>query len=58
MWVTDLGASPGHKPIIDQSCGALLFCLQLELIEIYPPATFLAPYNGSKTQLCPKKWPT
>ena len=25
MWVTDLGTSPGHKPIIDQSCGAVIF---------------------------------
>ena len=24
-WVPDLGTSPGHEPIIDQSCGAVLF---------------------------------
>ena len=24
-WVPDLGTSPGHEPIIGQSCGALLF---------------------------------
>ena len=25
MWVPDLGTSPGHKPIIDQSCRAVPF---------------------------------
>ena len=51
MWVPDLGTSPGHKPIIDQSCGPLLFFYLVELIEIYPPVPFPAPYNGTKTQV-------
>ena len=27
-WVPDLGTSPGHEPIIDQSCGAVFFSMQ------------------------------
>ena len=58
-WVPDLGTSPGHEPIIAQSCRAVLsWFFHVELIEIYPPVPFPSPYNGSKTHLCPNNWPT
>ena len=58
IWVPEVGTSRGHEPIIDQSCGAVLFFPLIELIEIYPPVTFPELYNRSETQLCPKYWPT
>ena len=39
IWVFEVGTSRGHKPIIDQSCGPVIFSL-IELIEIYLPVTF------------------
>ena len=33
-WVPASGTSPGHEPIIDQSCGAVPFFFHVELIEI------------------------
>ena len=58
IWVPEVGISRGHEPIIDQSCGAVIFFPLVELIEIYPPVTFPEPYSRSETQLCPKYWPT
>ena len=45
--VPGLGTSTGHKPIIDQSYGAVFF-FRVELIEIYPPVGFPGLYDGSK----------
>ena len=39
IWGFEVGTSRGHKPIIDQSCGAVIF-FQIALIEIYLPVTF------------------
>ena len=57
-WVPEVGTSRGYEPITDQSCGAIIFLPLVELIEIYPPATFPELYNRSETQFCPKYWPT
>ena len=56
-WVPDLGTSPGHEPIIDQSCGAVFF-FYVELIEIYPTVGFPCLYDGFKTQLWPNNCST
>ena len=54
-WVPDLGTSPGHEPIIDQSCGAVLFFSMQSSsrsIRQYPsrPHTVdLRPSYGRKT---------
>ena len=56
-WVPDLGTSPGHEPIIEQSCGAM-FSFQVGLIEIYPSVPLPSPYNRSKTYSYPKNLST
>ena len=40
IWVFEVGTCRGHKPIIDQSFGAVCF-FQIALIEIYLRVTFL-----------------
>ena len=55
-WVPDLGTSPGHKPIIDQSCGAVLFfSMQSSSRSIRrwasrPHTVDLRPSEGRKTR--------